>query len=332
MHDAWVPLLLSLKVAGWATALDLVLGVAAGYALARWRSGARDVVDSLLTLPLVLPPTVLGYYLLVLLGRRGVLGAWLDRIGIQLVFTWQGAVIASMVVAFPLILKSARAAFEAVDPQLERAARTLGISETGIFFRVTLPLAARGILAGALLAPDRGTISIGGDTLFDGARGIDVPTQARRVAYLFQDYALFPHLNVRQNIAFGLKRGWRNPRAQELPDDAAYWLRAFELEALAGHYPAQLSGGQKQRVALARALIAQPRILLLDEPFSALDVAMRQRMRRELTDLQMRLDIPMVLITHDPDDVAAFGDQVVRLQEGRVLPDTPIAEWVTNMR
>lgn len=183
-----------------------------------------------------------------------------------------------------------------------------------------------------LLAPDRGTISIGGDTLFDDARGIDVPTQARRVAYLFQDYALFPHLNVRQNIAFGLKRGWRNPRAQELPDDAAYWLRAFELEALAGHYPAQLSGGQKQRVALARALIAQPRILLLDEPFSALDVAMRQRMRRELTDLQMRLDIPMVLITHDPDDVAAFGDQVVRLQEGRVLPDTPIAEWVTNMR
>lgn len=134
MHDAWVPLLLSLKVAGWATALDLVLGVAAGYALARWRSGARDVVDLLLTLPLVLPPTVLGYYLLVLLGRRGVLGAWLDRIGIQLVFTWQGAVIASMVVAFPLILKSARAAFEAVDPQLERAARTLGISETGIFF------------------------------------------------------------------------------------------------------------------------------------------------------------------------------------------------------
>ncbi|ABC35748.1 ATP-binding cassette domain-containing protein [Burkholderia thailandensis] len=183
-----------------------------------------------------------------------------------------------------------------------------------------------------LLTPDRGTISIGGDALFDDARGIDVPTQARRVAYLFQDYALFPHLNVRQNLAFGLKRGWRNPREKELPDDAAYWLRAFELEALAGHYPAQLSGGQKQRVALARALIAQPRILLLDEPFSALDVAMRQRMRRELTDLQMRLDIPMVLITHDPDDVAAFGDQVVRLQEGRVLPDTPVAEWMTTVR
>ncbi|AOJ06340.1 molybdate ABC transporter permease subunit [Burkholderia mayonis] len=168
MHDAWVPLLLSLKVAGWATALDLVLGVATGYALARWRSGARDVIDSLLTLPLVLPPTVLGYYLLVLLGRRGVFGAWLDELGIQLVFTWQGAVIASMVVAFPLILKSARAAFEAVDPQLERAARTLGISETGIFFRVTLPLAARGILAGALLAFARALGEFGATLMIAG--------------------------------------------------------------------------------------------------------------------------------------------------------------------
>ncbi|RKP47462.1 molybdate ABC transporter permease subunit [Trinickia fusca] len=150
--DAWIPLLLSLKVALWATALDVVLGVAAGLALARWRSGMRDVVDSLLTLPLVMPPTVLGYYLLVLLGRRGILGAWLGKLGIELVFTWQGAVVAAMIVAFPLVLKSARAAFEAVDPQFEQAARTLGIGETAIFFRVTLPLAARGILAGGLLA------------------------------------------------------------------------------------------------------------------------------------------------------------------------------------
>ncbi len=152
MEQAWIPLLLSLKVAGWATALNLVFGVAAGLALSRWRSGARDVVDSLLTLPLVLPPTVLGYYLLVVLGRRGAIGGWLDSVGIQLVFTWQGAVIASMIVAFPLVLKSARAAFESVDPQLERAARTLGVSEAAIFFRVTLPLATRGILAGTLLA------------------------------------------------------------------------------------------------------------------------------------------------------------------------------------
>ncbi|QDQ80827.1 molybdate ABC transporter permease subunit [Paraburkholderia megapolitana] len=168
MQQAWVPLLLSLKVAGWATALNLVFGVVAGFGLARWRSGARDLVDSLLTLPLVMPPTVLGYYLLVLLGRRGVFGAWLDRLGIQLVFTWQGAVIASMVVAFPLVLKSARAAFEAVDPQLERAARTLGITEAGIFFRVTLPLAARGILAGTLLAFARALGEFGATLMIAG--------------------------------------------------------------------------------------------------------------------------------------------------------------------
>ena len=152
MNAVWVPLLLSLKVAGWATALNAVLGVAAAYALARWRSPARDVVDAVLTLPLVLPPTVLGYYLLVLVGRRGVFGEWLDKLGIELVFTWQGAVLASTIVAFPLVLKSARAAFEGVDHQLENAARVLGVPEAGIFFRVTLPLAARGIVAGVLLA------------------------------------------------------------------------------------------------------------------------------------------------------------------------------------
>ena len=142
MSAIWVPLALSLKVALWATAINLVLGVAVAFGLSRWRSHAREVVDSILTLPLVLPPTVLGYYLLVLLGRHGVFGAWLDRLGIELVFTWQGAVIASTLVAFPLVQKAARAAFEAVDPQLESAARVLGLREPAVFFRVSLPLAA----------------------------------------------------------------------------------------------------------------------------------------------------------------------------------------------
>ncbi|MCP3655131.1 molybdate ABC transporter permease subunit [Herbaspirillum sp.] len=152
MHPVWTPLLLSLKVAGLATLLNLVLGVAAAWGLSRWRSPLRDFIDSILTLPLVLPPTVLGYYLLVLFGRRGTFGAWLESMGIQLVFTWQGAVLASTVVAFPLVLKAARAAFESVDHQLEDAARVLGVSEAGVFFRVSLPLATRGITAGVLLA------------------------------------------------------------------------------------------------------------------------------------------------------------------------------------
>lgn len=168
MADVWVPLALSLKVALWATAINLVLGVLAGFGLSRWRSPAREVVDSILTLPLVLPPTVLGYYLLVLLGRRGVFGSWLDRMGIELVFTWQGAVIASTLVAFPLVQKAARAAFEAVDPQLESAARVLGLREAAIFFRVSLPLAARGITAGALLAFARALGEFGATLMIAG--------------------------------------------------------------------------------------------------------------------------------------------------------------------
>jgi molybdate transport system ATP-binding protein len=175
-----------------------------------------------------------------------------------------------------------------------------------------------------LLRPDDGVISLAGKTLFDSARGIDLPARERSAAYLFQDYALFPHLNVRQNIGFSLRRGWLNPGARQAHESVDYWIDAFALESVAGNYPAQLSGGQKQRVALARALVSQPNMLLLDEPFAALDAGMRERTRRELAELQARLDIPMVLITHDAADVAAFGDQVIRLQEGKVEDNPPL--------
>ncbi|WP_413624712.1 molybdate ABC transporter permease subunit [Luteibacter sp. Lutesp34] len=168
MDPIWVPLALTLKVALWATAINLVLGIAVAFGLSRWRSHMREVVDSVLTLPLVLPPTVLGYYLLVLLGRRGTFGAWLDRLGIELVFTWQGAVIASTLVAFPLVQKAARAAFEAVDPQLEDAARVLGLGGAATFFRVSLPLASRGITAGALLAFARAMGEFGATLMISG--------------------------------------------------------------------------------------------------------------------------------------------------------------------
>ena len=164
----WIPLLLSLKVAGWATLLATLAGTAAAYGLSRWRWPGRDLLDALLTLPLVLPPTVLGYYLLVLLGRRGVIGEVLAKWNIELVFTWQGAVIAASIVAFPLVFKSARAAFENVDIQLENAARVLGVAEVGIFFRVTLPLAARSILAGVLLAFARALGEFGATLMIAG--------------------------------------------------------------------------------------------------------------------------------------------------------------------
>jgi len=143
--------------------------------------------------------------------------------------------------------------------------------------------------------------------------------QERRLGYVFQDYALFPHLTVRQNIAFGLRRGWLNP-ARSFADAAVErWIATFHLGAVAGHYPHQLSGGQRQRTALARALVNGPDALLLDEPFAALDKALARRLRGELKELQAQLRVPMLLITHDDDDLRDLAHGVVELQGGRVV-------------
>lgn len=167
---AWIALRLSLKVACWATLLALIFGMAFGYLLARKRFPGRELLDAVLTLPMVMPPTVLGYYLLVVIGREGVIGAWLQRhFGINLIFTWQAAVIAAAVVAFPLVLKGARAAFETVDAQLEQAAKVLGVSSFGVFLRVTLPLAWRGVLGGTLLAFARSMGEFGATLMVAGS-------------------------------------------------------------------------------------------------------------------------------------------------------------------
>ena len=172
-------------------------------------------------------------------------------------------------------------------------------------------------LAG-LMKPDRGRIAFGTELLFDSAAGIDIPARHRGFGYLFQDYALFPRLNVRQNIAFGLSAGLLNPSAQVGGEAVERWLRAFELLDVAAQRPAELSGGQRQRTALARVLVNSPRALLLDEPFSALDPALRERMRTELDDLLQRIDIPVLMITHDPDDLEWFGEQALHLRDGMI--------------
>ena len=170
MDVAWSALSLSLQVAGWATALNLVFGIGVGYLLARMRFPGRDLLDTLLTLPMVMPPTVLGYYLLVLLGRNGWIGQWLQSsFGINLIFSLKGAVIAATIVAFPLVFKPARAAFESVDSQLEEAGRVLGVSEVGIFLRITLPMAWRGILAGVLLGFARALGEFGATLMVAGS-------------------------------------------------------------------------------------------------------------------------------------------------------------------
>ena len=160
---------LTLKVASWATLLALLLGVACGHTLARSRLPGRRWLEALLTLPMVLPPTVLGYYLIVLLGRNSGLGGWLfAHTGLTLMFTRQGAVVAAAAVAFPFVFVSARAAFEGVDANLERAARVLGANEFKVFVQVSLPLAMRGIAAGTMLAFARAMGEFGATLMIAG--------------------------------------------------------------------------------------------------------------------------------------------------------------------
>ncbi|MDH5856381.1 molybdate ABC transporter permease subunit [Lampropedia aestuarii] len=168
--DVLTPLWLSLKVAFWATVFASVLGVALGLYLAKSRLWLRNLLDTICTLPMVLPPTVLGYYLLVLFGSQSSMGSWLkESFGINLIFSLTGATVAATVVSFPLVFKPARAAFESIDPELEQAARVLGVREIGILLRVSLPLAWRGIMAGVMLGFVRALGEFGATLMIAGS-------------------------------------------------------------------------------------------------------------------------------------------------------------------
>ena len=157
-----------------------------------------------------------------------------------------------------------------------------------------------------LAKPERGFVRLGGEALFDSARSVDVPPEDRHVGFVFQDYALFPHMTVAQNVAYGARA-----RAPEL-------LERFRIDHLAGARPGELSGGERQRVGLARALARNPGVLLLDEPLSALDPHTRAALRLELRKLLDELDLPVLLVTHDFHDAAVLADRVAALVEGRV--------------
>jgi molybdate transport system ATP-binding protein len=175
-----------------------------------------------------------------------------------------------------------------------------------------------------LMKPAHGHVRVGGRTLFDAAARVDVPASRRGIGYLFQHYALFPHLTVRQNVGFGLTSWWRRRLGDDDAQRVQQLLDSFGLAAMADSRPATLSGGQQQRVALARALASGPQLLLLDEPFAALNPMLRESLRRELAEVRARWNIPMVMITHDIDDVLALADQAFVIEQGEVVREVDV--------
>lgn len=168
------------------------------------------------------------------------------------------------------------------------------------------------------LRPARGMIALDGESLFDSRRGVELPPEDRGLGYVPQDYGLFPHMTVAANVSFALecrrrmRRADRRRRALEL-------LREFDVGHLAERQPTSLSGGEGQRVALARALAAEPRALLLDEPLAALDASVRRPLREFLAARLAALELPAIVVTHDADDAAAFGDDVAVIEHGRIV-------------
>ena len=168
--------------------------------------------------------------------------------------------------------------------------------------------------------PDNGRIAMDNDVYFDSEEGYILPIHRRRVGYVFQSYALFPHINVFKNIQYGLN----NYKEAGTNDEVYRFAEAFKIEKLLKKYPYQLSGGEKQRVALARSLIIRPKVLLLDEPFAALDKRTKQILYNEFLEIKKKWNIPILMITHDEGEAQYLGDRIIRISNGCLINDTAL--------
>ena len=191
------------------------------------------------------------------------------------------------------------------------ADRTVIFGPSGCGKSVTLQ-----VIAG-LIRPESGLLKLGDRVLVDSKNNIFVPPHKRRIGFVFQDYALFPHLSVMENAGYSLRQ-WPLPLTAEKKDGILEMLQVVGIEELAYSLPSHLSGGQRQRVALDRALLSEPDILLLDEPLSALDVLLRIKMREELMQIQERFNVPMVMITHDLEDIKVLAKNIIVFGKGAV--------------
>jgi len=179
-------------------------------------------------------------------------------------------------------------------------------------------------MVAGLLSPDSGEILLEGEPLFDSGLRINLPPENRNIGYVFQNYALFPHLSVYENVAFGLRT--RRISRREIEEKVKEQLEAVDLWGMRRAKAVEISGGQKQRVALARALVVQPRLLLLDEPLAALDIRRQAEMRKELRSLIRDFGVPSIVVTHDLRDVVSIGDKVNLLEGGKVIHSGPAEE------
>jgi len=463
MEFDFSPLWISLKSSAVATFITFFMGIAAARWMLSTRIRGKALIEGIFISPLVLPPTVVGFLLLLLFGRNGTIGQFLLQFDLTIIFTWQAAAITATVVSFPLMYKTALGAFEQIDANLLNAARTLGASEWQVFWRIMLPLAWPGILAGTILAfaralgefgatlmlagnipgqtqtipmaiyfaveagdmrqaaiwvliilslslsvltavnfwtdlqrrspqpnlsqklesnfpkaassftaksttkqpesglclnifkplsgfaldvgfdispevlgilgasgsgksmtlrciagletPSSGKIVVNGKVLFDSAEGINVPSKDRRIGFLFQNYALFPHLSVAQNVAFGLQHLSESEQELRVKEQ----LISVQMSGLENRYPHELSGGQQQRVALARAIAPSPDLLLLDEPFSALDTHLRSQLERELMQTLANYRGITLFVSHNLEEVYRVCKNLLVLAEGRPI-------------
>ena len=475
------PLWLSLRSASLAVLLVAPLGFACATGLRQLRGWQRGLAELAVLSPLVLPPTVVGFILLQLLGRYGPMGGLLGHVGFEIVFSWQATVLSSAVAAFPLMVRSALASLEQIDGALPQVARSLGASESRILRQIVLPLAMPGLVAGVSLSfaralgefgttlmlagnipgqtqtlplaifaavdagetglawfwtllvlllngccllvmqlfetranrrppgqyqlwgvgrrlgrvawtlrrrasplasqdtssmnqggpaspfflkvdlnhqlgpfalqlafssssrrlgilgasgagksqllrclagletPQWGRIELNGRVLFDSESKINLPLQRRRIGLVVQHYALFPHLNVAENVGFSLSRLPPEQRQERV----RHQLERVGLRELGHRYPSQLSGGQQQRIALARALASEPDLLLLDEPFSAQDTYRRRHLQQQLADLLQDCQVPALLVTHDLEEAYRLSDDLLVINQGKLLAHGP---------
>ncbi|MGV2827673.1 molybdate ABC transporter permease subunit [Myxosarcina sp. GI1(2024)] len=479
------PLWISLKTASVATVFTFFVGIAAASRMKAYKGKGKGLIDGILTLPLVLPPTVVGFLLLLLFGINNPVGKLLNQLGITVIFSWPATVIAATVVSFPLMYKTVLSAFKQIDNDFIDCARTLGASEGKIFWSIVLPLAWPGVVAGTILAfaralgefgatlmlagsihgrtqtmpiaiffaaeagnmgraliwvlitifislgviaainywdesqelsknrniesgnlitklfnfvilgqfkdldladkatssqennllssyqvnskkpelsldieknfqnfklkvdftangntlgllgasgsgksmtlrciaglekPTKGFIVLNDRVLFCSHKKIDLPTRKRRIGFLFQNYALFPHMTVAQNIAFALQN---LPKEERLSRIGRY-IEMMELEGLENRYPHQISGGQQQRVALARALAIEPEALLLDEPLSALDTYLRNRIERLLKKVLTSYQGTTLFITHKLEEAYRVSNNLLILKDGKIIAE-----------